>query len=85
MNETSQIRLENISAQRREIEDLREQVDGGKPASPKLGGASDSQVNDLIKTVGLYFKVSITIFAVVCCSLYGCATKNSIVLTLSFC
>lgn len=56
VNETSQIRLENISAQRREIEDLREQVDGGKPASPKLGGASDSQVNDLIKTVGLYFK-----------------------------
>jgi hypothetical protein len=59
VNETSQIRLENISAQRREIEDLREQVDGGKPASPKLGGASDSQVNDLIKTVGLYFKVGI--------------------------
>jgi hypothetical protein len=57
VNETSQIRLENISAQRREIEDLREQVDGGKPASPKLGGASDSQVNDLIKTIGLYFKV----------------------------
>jgi len=55
VNETAQIRLENIAAQRREIEELRAQLDGSKPTSPKVSGG-DEQINSLIKTIGLYYK-----------------------------
>ncbi len=54
----AQIRLENITAQKREIDNLRLQLESGAAGSrtppPR---AADPLINDLIKTIGISFQV----------------------------